>query len=193
MNLVGKILTMLVFVMSVVFASFAVAVFGMHKNYKDSLMNAQEKLGNPVGVKKRLEDAKKRVEDLNGQRSLLTAAIAQEKALKLQQLLKLENELAKWKAAVEKGEDQVAELNKQLRQSAIDSTTAHEDLDKRTQQAAQRRAEMAKVIEERKALIAKSLVLTEALHDAVSQRMTLQDRGRLLEQEQAAAADISRY
>lgn len=60
MNLVGKIFTVLIFVMSLVFASFCVMVYGAHVNWRDLAMNprSQASAEKPLGLTYKLEDSK---------------------------------------------------------------------------------------------------------------------------------------
>ena len=55
MNLVGKILIVLIFVMSLVFMSFAVAVYATHTNWRLRVMNETPTRENPLGLVKQLQ------------------------------------------------------------------------------------------------------------------------------------------
>ena len=81
MNAVGKILVMLNFVMSLVFMSFAVAVYSTHKNWEEVVKGPQP--GAPNGLLGQLDDLKKRRDTLQTQYDNLKREIEQE--LKLQQ------------------------------------------------------------------------------------------------------------
>ena len=54
MNLVGKILTVLIFVMSLVFMSFTVAVYSTHRNWRDEVMTPD------TGLKAKLDKSRSR-------------------------------------------------------------------------------------------------------------------------------------
>ena len=45
MNLVGKIFTVLIFVMSLVFMSFAVVVYATHRNWKEVVERPEDEVG----------------------------------------------------------------------------------------------------------------------------------------------------
>jgi myosin heavy subunit len=56
MTLVGKIFTVLIFVMSICFMTASVMVFATHKNWKDYALAPTSVNGKPVGLKKQLDD-----------------------------------------------------------------------------------------------------------------------------------------
>ena len=58
MTLVGKIFTVLIFVMSICFMTASVMVFATHKNWKDFALAPTAVNGKPVGLKKQLDDLK---------------------------------------------------------------------------------------------------------------------------------------
>jgi len=67
MNLVGKILTALIALFSVVFMTFALAVYATHTNWRDKVMNPENGLQAQL---KKEQDAKK---ELQGQLERLMA------------------------------------------------------------------------------------------------------------------------
>ena len=54
MNLVGKIFTVLIFVMSLVFMTFAIMVYATQKNWKLVVDNSQDTVERPLGLSQRL-------------------------------------------------------------------------------------------------------------------------------------------
>ena len=54
MNLVGKIFTVLIFVMSLVFMTFAIMVYATQKNWKLVVNNSQDTVERPLGLSQRL-------------------------------------------------------------------------------------------------------------------------------------------
>ncbi|REJ69350.1 MAG: hypothetical protein DWQ31_04600 [Planctomycetota bacterium] len=67
MNIVGKIFVFLIFVMSLVFATFSVIVYATHTNYRDEILR-EEAVGNkPLGWKAQLEDLQRLYEELQAQ------------------------------------------------------------------------------------------------------------------------------
>jgi hypothetical protein len=77
MNLVGKILTMLIFVMSIVFMAFSVMVFATHRNWKDYAAGQSAQLTKLQNAKKEADEAIVRLQrDLDLERASRTSALA---------------------------------------------------------------------------------------------------------------------
>jgi len=95
MNLLGKIFTVLIFVMSLVFMSFAVAVYSTHKNWREMVMRPREEYGpgKPIGLKWQLEDSKKLVQELENRVSSLEKELKEEKDARQNDVSKLKTEL----------------------------------------------------------------------------------------------------
>lgn len=79
MNIIGKIFVFAVFVMSLVFMSFAVAVYSTHTNWKEEIERTADEVqaGKPLGYKA-LTEAKKERESLTQQINDLTQARGRE-------------------------------------------------------------------------------------------------------------------
>ena len=83
MTFLGKIFVVLIFVMSLVFMSFAVAVFATHKNWMTVVTDPAN------GLKKQLTDARSQQSDLENQRAKLETDLANEKAARVRDVGKL--------------------------------------------------------------------------------------------------------
>ena len=97
MNLVGKIFTVLIFVMALVFMAFAVAVYATHKNWREIVMlPRQEAKGDKkTGLKWQLEAARKLNDDLKDQRDRMEEDHTKEQLAARNALLKLKEEYKK--------------------------------------------------------------------------------------------------
>ena len=95
MNLVGKIFVVLIFVMSLVFMAFAMAVYATHRNWREEVTRPQDRsgAGKELGLQSQLADAKAREQNLKDQLETASKQLAFEKNAKLQALTKLQNEL----------------------------------------------------------------------------------------------------
>ena len=91
MNFVGKILTMLILVMSIFFCAFAVAVYATHKNWREIVLNDTRSAGKPLGLQQQLKKAKEDNEKVKAERDNLEARLTAEKDATMQALKKLEN------------------------------------------------------------------------------------------------------
>lgn len=110
MTLVGKIFTVLIFIMSLVFMSFAVMVFATHKNWKEAALSKDpSKATGQIGLKPRLEEA-----------------YAAKRALELE-LEGIKSQLAEHQAARRMA---LAVLQSKMEQAAADLTAMQASLDK---------------------------------------------------------------
>jgi hypothetical protein len=128
MNLVGKILTVLVFVMSLMFMALALSVYATHKNWKEVVENTTEAPGKPLGLAPRLEKAKKDNNDLKEQYKKLEEAVLAEKNAADQVRAKLESEnsvLVKELAGLNQSKDQ---LEKDAREARADVKVSLDEL-----------------------------------------------------------------
>src|SRR3954465_9893747 len=87
MNLVGKILVILILVMSLVFMGMSVAVYATHKNWKDAINNPT------TGLKVKMQTADAQNKELKATNDKLQQQIALEEAAKRDALGKLQAEL----------------------------------------------------------------------------------------------------
>ena len=72
MNLVGKIFTVLIFLMGVVFGTFALMTHAAHTNWRQEVIKKD-------GLNDQLVAAKKIVEDLTGEKKILETELAKQK------------------------------------------------------------------------------------------------------------------
>ena len=93
MNLVGKIFVVLIFVMSLVFMAFAMAVYATHRNWREEVTRPQAVgPGRELGLQHQLAEAKAENENLKDQLETASKQLVLEKNAKLLALTKLQNE-----------------------------------------------------------------------------------------------------
>lgn len=105
MNFIGKILTVLIAVMSLVFMTMAIMLYATHTNWRDVVMRQQASGGQPKGLKYQLDDLKTERKNLADQLEAAKKDLQNEQTIKGDRLAKLENtiaELREQRAALEK-------------------------------------------------------------------------------------------
>jgi chromosome segregation ATPase len=161
MNLVGKILVVLILVMSLVFMGFAVAVYATHKNWKDEIERTEAAQGKPKGYKALLNDEiaknkelaeqnaalKKEIETVENDRRLRVTNLATELATRTQERDQLQNDAADLK----QGEREAVQANKAA-QAMLDAKLA--EIDKL-------RADLFEAYKQRDAKFKDSVALTD--------------------------------
>ena len=95
MNLIGKIFTVLVFVMTLMFMAFAIAVYATHRNYRAEILRAPNEVqaGQQKGLKSQIEELNTRLKDLQLQKQQIETELASEKRLRQQMVAMLEAEM----------------------------------------------------------------------------------------------------
>jgi hypothetical protein len=192
MNLVGKIFVVLIFVMSLVFMSFAITVYAMHRNWRDEL------LGNPAqgktGLKEKHETAMNRAKELEASRQRLETELANVKSSWARSVAALEterdnatkengrlnaliNELNKNSAdainantltqeTMKKLREQMAVLQEQLDTARLDRDEKFKEVVKLTDELAQATGELSRLDQTNKKLAQDNSALSLALQDA---------------------------
>lgn len=87
MNLVGKIFVVLIFVMSLVFMSFAIATYATHRNWRDVVLDPTN------GLKQKLTQMDTRNKELENVRQRLDTELANEKSTRQRAVASLQSEL----------------------------------------------------------------------------------------------------
>jgi hypothetical protein len=95
MNLVGKIFVVLIFVMSIVFATFSIMVYSTHTNWRDEIERKQAVGAKGKGWKARYTEVAEDNSRLTDDRKNLEKTLNAEKTAKIQALAKAENEIAR--------------------------------------------------------------------------------------------------
>lgn len=132
MNLVGKILVLLVLVMSLVYMGFAVAVFATHKNWAQEAESLRTQLNDQQAQNAALT---KKFEDLD-------KAISDERTLREGQLGKLQTELAALDEKRKALEAAEKDLNQQITAATTTLNTANATLEKKLAEVDQLRKQI---------------------------------------------------
>jgi hypothetical protein len=188
MNFFGKILVVLIFVMSLVFMSFAVMVYATHKNWKAVVTRTQDEVkpGETLGLKHQLEGVTKENEDLQVQIEKLEADKKKELQDKADALVKLETE----KSALSTENQQLITerdaLSKKEKEAVAALDTSSQILKKLTEEVDVLRDQIREALEDRDTQFAKVVALTDDVHKAQ------QAIGRLSEREKQLAAQVAK-
>lgn len=173
MTLVGKIFTVLIFVMSLVFMSFSVMVFATHKNWKEAAAATDAKLKNANETNKALQT---KLESLQ-------MDLATEQAARAAALAAMQTRLVKAEQAVS---DKQAELDKLFTdhaQVAEAAKMAETRLESLTTEVASLRDTLRNTQKDRDAQFDKVVELTDKFNQMEGLRMRLDERNTQLAQQ----------
>ncbi len=159
MNLLGKSLTFAVFVLSVVFMIVAIAVNASHRNWREVVLG-------PDGLKQQIETIEATNKQLRDAAQRSQAALDREQAARRTSLAALQTQLSEAREQLTQSAADVEELraaNTELAQ--LDRARAAE-LEAKSAEVASLRSELRKEQQDRDALFARALELTDQVSQA---------------------------
>ena len=178
MNTIGKIFVFALFIMSLVFMSFAVALYSTHTNWRDEIMRTREqiKAGQQLGYKAQLDQAKTERNNLSAEITKLQAEVAASEAARDQVVAKIQTALEEKNKDLEvlRKEKEARELEREKAQAEL--AAARLELEAASKVVADLRAEVRtqqdKVDEQvdRAAKIASELHEKESFLEIASER-----------------------
>jgi hypothetical protein len=184
MNLVGKILVFLIFVMSLVFMGFAVSVYSTHKNWIEVANRTQQQLQESQAETQKAQAALTAYqEQVTNEKKLHDEGIAKLR----QKLTDLETE----KAAVD---TQLAQLKDESAKQLAALTTAQTALNKHLEQIDALRKDVATAQQERDAKFREYVTLQDSYNVAEADlKKATEMNTRLIEQEAKAKVVLDRH
>ncbi len=174
MTFVGKIFVMLIFVMSLVFMSFAVIVYATHKNWYAVVENPAT--ANPPGLKSQIEKLKGELEVAKTNRSKIEAEVAEEKSARMREVSKLTSQVEEVRQQRDEYQKQQAVLTEKSNQAVATMTAAQNTLAKLREEIADLRGINEKVRKDRDEKLAQSVQLEDQLAQAKSESDRLNKR-----------------
>ncbi len=180
MNLVGKIFVVLVLLMSLVFASFAVAVYATHRNWMLIVDNPTPPPGQDLGLKQELAQREQRLKHLTNRQSALATQLVEEKSAYEQVRVKLENEKEDLRRERDRRDTELADLTKAHREAVAAVDVSHQELARLRKDIDSLRTDMRAAQEERDAHFKEVVRLTDQLHAAVFELNQLKETNREL-------------
>jgi hypothetical protein len=193
MNLVGKILVVVILVMSVVFMAFAMAVYSTHKNWRDVVLNDQASAGKPLGLASQLQTAlttnKNLKDDLDKAIKERDAAIV----AKDQVRSKLENELDVERKDRRGLETILAQEKKDSRDAVAAMNITQKNTADYRVELDKKRTEVLEAQQDRDKHFKSVVTKTDDLHQAELERDLLKKRMEELAKDLAKARECLRY
>lgn len=183
MNLVGKILTVLIFVMSLVFMTCAVAVYATHTNWREVTESKKSDLAKLNTEHAKLKDQRDRLKN---------EMVTQEKAA--------ETVRAQLETAVQLGKDKItnlqkkeSQLNESTRKSVALAAAATDRLVALEGDVGILEVNAAKAESDRKKYFNEAVRLDSGLLEAVNELKRLRDNQQTLQQDYDKAVDVLRH
>ncbi|ASV74763.1 hypothetical protein THTE_2161 [Thermogutta terrifontis] len=190
MNLIGKIFVVLIFVMSIVFMSFALMVYSAHVNWREVVENPKEAPGKPLGLRLQVQNLRKENDALRAQIDELTKKLDAEIADKRAQVAKLEQERDDLQRERDQLMQQVAQLTQQARDAVAAMEAAHQTLAKRTAEVDDLRNLLRQAEQARHDALLRLVQRTDELHQVANELRVLKDRSVTLADDLAKAREV---
>ncbi|MCO6458033.1 MAG: hypothetical protein J5I93_22240 [Pirellulaceae bacterium] len=180
MTLLGKIFTMLILVMSVLFMGFSIAVFATHRQWDKVVNNPNPdpSKGEQLGLKQQVEQQKQVNEELRRELEKSKAALAQEQAARRHILGNLYSQLDQRVQELSDKQKELDALNAFKSTATETLNTNANTLEKLTKEVMDLRDEIRVAEEDRNAQFSKVVSLTDqvnrtqGLYDQLEERRT---------------------
>lgn len=184
MTLLGKILTVLILVLSVVFMSFSMLVFATHKNWREAA----------AALEKEVNDARAQRDQMQIEFNRSKDALAAEQAARRFAIAAARSKYEQANAAFQQANSQLADLlssNGQLQQA---HRTTVEELNRLTTEVGTLRTQIRTAQQDRDTQFAEVVRMTDELNRLEGLKADLEDRrSQLLEQNSRFAAVLKAY
>jgi len=180
MTLLGKIFIVLIFIMSLVFMSFAVAVYSTHRNWRELVENTEVTNDKPLGLKPQLQQARQKNEEFRAQLEKVQSRLAMEKAARRQALAALEaqsRQLGEQLAAMENRNQQLVQTQ---RTAIATMETTQNNLVRLKDEVSGLRGEVRLAQQDRDTQFGKVVALTDRIHQAHGKQRILNERNQQL-------------
>ena len=195
MNLIGKILTVVIFILSIIFMTMVLAVYATHRNWRDAVETMREQVtaNRPLGLKYKYEDEKKTNQELKDQLDKLNEEKTRELEAKTQALTKLENENSLMKDQIKKLEAAIKETDDAERKAvaALEATQKESAVFRGEVEGLRSEAEKAQT--DRDAHFKEVVKLTDDMHQMLNEMTELKNRNTTLSADLAKAREVLRH
>jgi hypothetical protein len=180
MNLVGKIFTVLILVMSILFMGFAMMVYATHRNWKELSNQKQADLTRLQGENSELQD---QIEQHKN-------ALAHERAARRMALARLDTQVQEKQRDFDARNQQYNELLAKQRTATDAVVNAQRQLDQLKEQIAKLAEEVRVARQDRDQQFQRVTELTDQMHQAEGLRRTLDQRLQQLTEEYTQATTV---
>jgi len=178
MTLLGKIFTMLIFIMSLVWMSFSVAVYMTQKNWREEVLRKPDEVtGNErVGLKYQLDQQRQLVEERETELNDLQQELHRERAARAYALSALEEARQIEADLRQVAEATHAELLLAHREAAAAMAATQDRLDALKDEIAEARVAIKNAQEDRDEKLERVVFLTDEVHKAEDLKRRLEER-----------------
>ncbi len=183
MNLVGKILTVIIFVLSIIFMTMAMMTYATHQNWRVSATD----------LKTKLDTAKSENAKLASEKTDLETQLSEEKTNRDASLTKLSNELKLLKDQQEKREKALETTDKDKRQLVATLEAQQQELSRFRKEMDALRTAVDQARKDRDLHFNEVVKMTDELHQVVNEMSQLKTRNTELAADLAKMQNVMRH
>lgn len=189
MTLLGKIFTVLIFIMSILFMGFSVMVYATHKNWKIVATNPRTG-GNdkfPLGLKYQIDDARARIKQSTLELEAMKSELAKERAARRTALAVLQTQLAQRSQQIQQKELELSALQATNQAAVQELKSTQDTMARLTDEVNVLRTKVRDAELDRDTQFASVVKLTDDIHQLQGVHT------RLAERRDQLVVDVSRY
>lgn len=190
MTLLGKILTVLVLIMSILFMGFSIVVYATHTNWKKLVDNPSPAPGEQLGYKQRFEQQVQTAERLRAELEKLNTLLASEQAARRFALAAAETKRDQAEQQLRDRERAVADLQATLLKNTADLELLGKELAQLTTQIDSLKADIVSTQQDRDTQFDVVLRLSDELNQRMGEKIRLAERQTQLLAEMARMEDV---
>lgn len=181
MTLVGKIFTVLIFIMSLVFMSFAVMVFATHKNWKEAALSKDvSKATGQIGLRPQLEEAYAAKRALELELESMKTQLAEHQAARRMALAVLQSKVEATSADLVAMQGTLDKLQSDHTEVVAKLAVAQATLEKTTADNSQLRTDIVAIQQDRDDKLARVVALADTANQAQTKLAQLEERRQQL-------------
>jgi len=177
MTLLGKILTMLILIMSVTFFALSLMVFATHRNWKEYATSSDPQ---KLGLVPQLQQANERLAKANKEIQGLKNSLAAESAARRYVLAALQSKATQYEELVSTKQKELDNLMADHAKAVQALATAEQTKDALTNEVAKLRGEIRTAQQARDEVFEKMVALTDSLNQNETLRQSLDTRNKQL-------------
>ena len=195
MNLIGKILTVVIFILSIIFMTMILSVYATHKNWRDAVLNPQDQVtvNRPLGLKFQLEEAKSTNDKLKTDLETLTLEKTRELDAKTQALAKMETENKLINDQLKELQKSVDALDKSQREAVATLKATQEESAKFREEVTGLRGDAEKAQKDRDEYFKDVVRKTDEMNQMLNELTELKNRNTTLAADMAKAKAVLQH
>lgn len=192
MDILGKIFVFAIFIMSLVFMSFSVAIYATHTNWREEITRtaAEAGPGKPVGYQAQLKQAKEERDRLTTQINDLVRKVSESELVRDQVIAQVQSALKEKNEELSKLQTAEAENEKNLQEATKQRDESVQQLTKLSGEIEELRGRIQEEQSKVDAAVKRSSSLADELHQKQAFLQIADERRKQLEEQVANAREL---